>query len=344
MWSPAKWITLRGTHGTSYRAPALYEQFLGATSGFLASSGDPCNNWDAPGNIGSTRSNNCASEGLPAGYAVGAGNNQSITVINSGGAAAGLKAETSDNATVGLVLQPSLGAGFGDLSFAIDYFDIKVDNGVSRAGTSEILSRCYDSVAFRAGGGFCRLVNPRNPVTNALTVNDSFVNLSSDHVRGLDYTLRYTNNVGSGRLRINATITEFRLQGSRLFAEDALDDTNGTIGSPKLSGNLDVYYDYKGWRAYYGLDWVGKMDSYAYLNENPATSRFLLKTPNHYTHSVSLRYSGDKWEVTGGVRNLTDKAPPVISSGAYSRVGNAPLYSGYDYVGRSVFLNLSKSF
>jgi len=344
LWSPMTWVTLRGTQSTSFRAPALYEQFLGATSGFASSSIDPCNEWDSPGNLGSTRSNNCASEGLPAGYRVGNGNNQSVTVINSGGAAAGLKAETSDNVTFGLVFQPTLGTGMGDLSVAVDYFHIRVDNGVARAGTSNILSRCYDDPKFRAGGGFCRLVKPRNASNNALTVNDSFVNLSSDVVRGLDYTLRYTNNVGVGKLRVNATITEYRRQANKLFAEDDFDDVNGTIGNPSLSGNLDVYYDYKGWRGYYGLDWVGKMDSYEYLGQNPATSTFLFKTPNHYTHTVSLGYRGDKWSVTGGVRNLTDKAPPPISSGFYNRVGNAPLYSGFDYVGRTFFLNASKSF
>jgi len=344
LWSPAKWVTLRGTQSTSFRAPALYEQFLGATSGFASSAGDPCNEWDSAGNLGSTRSNNCASEGIPAGYRVGNGNNQSITVINAGGAAAGLKAETSDNLTVGLVFQPSLGTGMGDLSVAFDYFNIRVDNGVARAGTSNILTRCYDDPAFRAGGGFCRLVNPRNPANNALTVNDSFVNLASDVVRGLDYTLRYTNNIGIGKLRVNATVTEYRLQANKLFAEDGFDDVNGTIGNPKLSGNLDVFYDYKGWRGYYGLDWIGKMDSYEYLGENPDTSIYLFKTPNHYTHTVSLGYKGDTWAVTAGVRNLTDKRPPSISSGFYNRVGNAPLYSGFDYVGRTFFLNASKSF
>jgi hypothetical protein len=160
----------------------------------------------------------------------------------------------------------------------------------------------------------------------------------------LDYTLRYANNVGPGRLRVNATVTEYRLQANKLFAEDALDDVNGTIGNPKLTGSLDFTYDYKGWRGFYGLDWIGKMDSYAYLGQNPDTSVFLFKTPDHFTHTVSVRYSADKWSVTGGVRNLADKAPPQISSGFYNRVGNAPLYSGYDYVGRTFFLNASKTF
>ena len=344
LWSPVKWLSLRGTVGTSYRAPALFEQFLGATSGFQASSNDPCNGWDAPGNIGSVRSNNCASEGLPAGYAVGNGNNQSIAVLTTGGASAGLKAETSKNTTFGIVFQPALG-GFGDLSVAVDYFDIQVENGVARAGFSEILSRCYDDPQFRAGGGFCRLINPRNPANRALTVNDSYVNLATDKVRGLDYTLRYTTNIGIGKFRANVKMTEYRLQANKLFAEDPLDDVNGTIGTPKRTGTVDLNYEYKGWRFYYGLDWVGKTDSYAYLEEDPATSTYKLNTPDYYLHTVSVGYKGDKWDVTVGVRNLADKAPPQISAQAgYNRVGNAPLYSGYDYVGRRVYVNASKTF
>ena len=34
--------------------------------------------------------------------------------------------------------------GWGDFSFAVDYFDIKVDNGVDRIGASNILTLCYD--------------------------------------------------------------------------------------------------------------------------------------------------------------------------------------------------------
>jgi len=46
------------------------------------------------------------------------------------------------------------------------------------------------------------------------------------------------------------------------------------------------------------------------------------------------------------VRNFADKEPPTISPGAgiYNTVGNAPLYSGYDYFGRTFFVNLSKKF
>jgi iron complex outermembrane recepter protein len=351
-WSPVDWLTLRGTTSTSYRAPALYEQFLGATSGFLSQQNDPCNNWGAPSNAGTVRAANCQAEGLPTDFTATSG----IAVINGGGATAGLKAETSENKTFGIILQPKLATGWGDLSLSADYFDIQVDNGVARAGALNILARCYDDPQFRAGGGFCRLVDPRNPASQQLTVNDGFINLATDKVSGVDFTGRYTTDISIGKLRVNLNITRFNSQANQLFSDDPVDDFNGTINNPKYSGTLDFNYTVKDWRFYYGVDWVGKMSSYEYLRGtdpsnpayetyNPATSTFKLSVPNYYLQTVSVRYKVNKWEVTAGVRNIADVKPPTISAQSiYNRVGNAPLYSGYDYVGRTGFLNFSASF
>ena len=103
LYTPVKWLSFRAAQGTSYRAPALFEQFLGSTSGFLSSQNDPCNNWGA-GDPTSTRAVNCASEGLAPDFQ----STSSVRVNTVGGADAGLKAETSKNVTLGFVLQPEI--------------------------------------------------------------------------------------------------------------------------------------------------------------------------------------------------------------------------------------------
>ena len=137
MYSPVKWASLRVTEGTSFRAPALYEQYQGATSGFLSQAIDPCNNYGAVQATNPTRFANCAAElpGLP-----NFQQNNSVRVLSEGGAAAGLEAETSKNITFGLILQPSLGDA-GGLSLAVDYFDIKIDNGVDQPGAQRTCRR-----------------------------------------------------------------------------------------------------------------------------------------------------------------------------------------------------------
>jgi len=340
LWTPISWFSLRASYGTSYRAPALFEQFLGATSGFLSNTIDPCNNYGTDPN--SINARNCASEGLAPNFNA----TSSVAVITAGGAEAGLEAETSKNLTTGIVLQPELASGWGDLSFAADYFKIEVNNGVARAGASNILQLCYDDPQFRSGGGFCRLVDPRNPTSQALTVHDSYVNLATEFVRGWDFTLRYSRDVGPGTLRATTQLTHFLEQSSKLFPEDPLDDVNGSLNNPAYAGTLDVAYKVKKWQARYGLEWIDKMSSEERLGFEEGDDLFYKATvPNYFLHSVSLQYTGDDWQVTGGVRNLADKVPPSISSGlGYNRVGNAPLYSGYDYVGRTFFVNIQKKF
>ena len=341
LYTPIKAVSLRGSHGTSYRAPALYEQFLGSTSGFQAAQNDPCNNYGVQ-DPNSPRFRNCASEGLPGNFLA----TSSVQVNTIGGAGAGLKAETSKNTTVGIVLQPDLPVGLGSASLAIDYYKIKVENGVDRVGFASILSLCYnDPNAFAARTGYCRLITRAPAGTNrALQVNDSYINVSTDLVRGIDFTVRLSKDIGPGNLLVNAIVSKYLEQSNKLFPDDPFIDFNGRIRAPKLTGALDASYKWKEWRLRYGMDYLGKMSDYAAFEEDPATSTYKMDTPVYILHHVSLQYKADTWAVIAGVRNLADKEPPQISQGWTNRVGNAPLYSGFDYFGRQYFVNVTKTF
>jgi outer membrane receptor protein involved in Fe transport len=100
----------------------------------------------------------------------------------------------------------------------------------------------------------------------------------------------------------------------------------------------------KDWTFRYGLTLISSMDSMAYLGEDPATRIFNFKAGSYTTSDVSVKYTGrDKWTVLVGMRNLTNETPKTISEGAYDRVGNSLLYSGYDYYGRREWASVSKS-
>jgi iron complex outermembrane receptor protein len=342
LYSPFKALSFRGSQGTSYRAPALFEQFLGSTSGFIANTNDPCHNLSEQDPL-SIRARNCVSEGIPPNFT----STSSVQVNTIGGAAAGLKAETSKNLTLGIILQPDLPAGVGSFSLAVDYFKIKVDNGVDRVGAGSILSRCYNDPAFIGGGGYCRLITRAPAGTNrALVVNDSYINVSTDVVRGYDFTVRVSKDIGPGTFLGNAVITKYLEKSSRLFPEDPVQDVRGLIsfGAPKMTASFDLQYKVREWKVRWGIDWIDSMSDYVYYGEDPQTSTYQMDTPSYALHSLSLQYTGDKWSVTGGVRNLSNKLPPPISQGFVSRVGNAALYSGFDYFGRTYFVNVSKTF
>ncbi|CAM2908977.1 TonB-dependent receptor [Brevundimonas diminuta] len=341
VYQPIDMLTFRATYGTSYRAPALFEQFVGATSGFQAAGFDPCSEVD-PDSATPTLIANCAADGVSADFQ----QKSSVAVITKGGAEAGLEAETSTNLTVGLVLRPTLPEGWGDFAFAVDYYEIEVKNGVAQYGAANILERCYNSTPaeFAADVGFCSLVS-RDAGDKRLTVENGYVNLATDIVKGLDYTARYRKDVGPGSVLFNLAVTQYTEISSKLFAEDPLQEYKGRLNNPEFTGTADLSYAWDKWRVRYGVEWVQGMDDYGYRRiKDPAASQYDLEVDDYYLHNASVQYTGEGWTVTAGVRNLLNEDPPTISSGYNNRVGNAPLYSGYDYLGRTAFVNLTKSF
>lgn len=349
-WEPIRGFGFRGSYGTSYRAPALAEQFLGATSGFLGAGSDPCDDLPAPGDQSPQQqiiAANCASIGLPADFVQTSG----ITVFRVGGAEAGLKAETSKNWTVGAVARPPLPASLGSLALSLDYFNIKVENGVQDLSGSTILNRCYSDPNFDPNAGFCRFVE--RDANNALTVTSSFVNLSEDIVKGYEFNARYTNRLFGNRFLLNANVTHYTEQSSRLFPEEFLTDANGIVTVPDWVGNFDATYAMKNVTFHYGLDWIdgSRNRTYEYFAFDNQTGisdpdlvqayrdSYYLETSDYFLHSASVQFDVKDYEITLGVRNLFDKAPPRITAVGFNTIGNAPLYSGYDYRGRTFFVN-----
>jgi outer membrane receptor protein involved in Fe transport len=349
VWSPIRAIAFRGTYGTSYRAPALSEQFQAPTAGFLSNTVDPCYQYgDKDPNTSLYK--NCLAAGIPTTYGDGnAGSplGQNVRVFTVGGAETGLAAETSKNWTAGVVLQPPLPSSLGNLELAADYFDIKVSNGVASLGAGNILSSCYNDPKFdqgNLGGELCRLIvrdAAGSTTPYRATVTNGNVNISDNNVRGLDLNARYVVPLGSGSLRLNAGATHYFEQSDRLFPTDPLNDNNGDIYYPKWTGTLDATYKIGQVSFYYGLDWVGVMDSFAAVEEDPNNSIYQFRTPNYFTHSASIRWTNDTFAATFGVKNFTDKTPPPISAFVYNRLGNSPLYSGFDFVGRTFFMNFT---
>jgi outer membrane receptor protein involved in Fe transport len=141
-------------------------------------------------------------------------------------------------------------------------------------------------------------------------------------------------------------VTRYMTQATKNFTDQDFTEFNGTLTQPKWAGTADVNYKVGAWSVNYGVDWVGAQKSYDLLGLTPADG-FKLDVPDYFVHRLSVQYKTDNnLTVTAGIRNLFDKVPPFISgaNGFYDRVGNAPLYSEYDYYGRRVFVNVAKEF
>ncbi len=361
-WEFFRGFGIRGSYGTSYRAPALAEQFLGATSGFIAAGNDPCDADNFPRANGQPnpgaytpaqqqRAANCAAVGINVATFQ---QNNGITSFTRGGAATGLAAETSTNWSVGAVLKPDFG-GTTTLALAVDYFDIKVENGVSALSGTTILNRCYNDTAFDPNAGFCRFVE--RDANNILTVTSGYVNLSEDVVKGYEFTGRFATDVFGGRFTLNANVTKYTEQSDRTFPEEILLDANGTLNVPDWVGNFDATYRTGPVLLRYGVEWFDKSSGTAEYNQTSRTTGvvnqanvdtlneyYQIEAPSYFLHSTSVQFSlTDNFEMTVGVRNIFDTDPPKVTV-YYTTIGNAPLYSGYDYTGRTWFVNTNFKF
>lgn len=336
LYSPTRWASLRGSYGTSYRAPALFEQFLGATTGFLANTTDPCNNLFDVTNA--TVRANCLAEGLPANFQ----QNSGVTVFQRGGADAGLEAETSKNLTFGGVLQPTFGKALGNLSLAVDYFDIEVDNGVSQLGAGTLARGCYQGTRPE----YCQFISRApftGPGTGALSITQSYINVATDRVKGIDFVLSYNRRFGPSTLSIGANAVRTLDRVNQTDPDSEPFDFGGQIGFPKWAGTGHVAFETGPFNFRWGLEFIqGTSDNGAAedLGFDPAIYDF--SVPDYWLHTLSIRYERERFSITGGIRNLFDKKPPKITAEDpfVNTTANAPLQSGFDFRGRTFFINV----
>lgn len=346
-YSPDSWISLRASMGTGYRAPALYERFLGDTSGFVNARGtDPCDNWDQLEKGGNVY-NNCLAEGLPEGFR----SSGSLTVITRGGKSTQLKAETAKNIAFGLTIQPELPEAVGNMSFSADYYHVKINGGIAKISAGAALSLCYDDPKFRNGGRWCPLVGARDPNTKQLTtLRSEYLNTSQQLSEGMEFAFNYTRDIGLGTYALSARAYYTMKDRSRLFAKDPYDEDAGELGSPRYTGQLSHSYTYKRWNVSFATNWVDAMNNITTFNLTPATlealKTFVYYTDDYYLHSLSVSYRADTWNMTVGVRNITNAMPPRVSADmGVSRLGDMLYYGGaYDTFGRSFNMTFSKKF
>ena len=361
-WAVSDTIRFRATHGTSFRAPALFELYLADQTSFIGQRNiDPCLNLDqrvADGTLQTTDLIyvNCRNPAGPGGGVAGdfTGGVSSAEVVTGGGLGV-LEPETSQATVIGVVLTPPE----SNLSIAVDYFDIKIEDQVDVLGAGGILAACYLSENF-PNDPICSQFD-RNPTTSAIDqVRDSYLNVAEQNNRGLDFTTRWFHDFSWGTLSLDSQTT-WTLESNQSTFADFGTDFLGDIGNPELVGNINATVSRGPWTAFWGFDWIGNQDNRPDRIRN-GQSLFQvidgrttqIKADAEFTgfHSVSLTYESDGdgwaggWTLSGGIANLFDELPPAASSTAVGTQGNSILASQYTeaYYGRRAFVRLSKSF
>jgi len=359
-WKVFPSLTLRFTHGTSFRAPSLYELYLGNQISYSAQNAvDPCFDLANSTTASQTIRNNCASQGIPASYNALGGS--SATIFANGGRG-NLKAETAAANTFGFVWSPK----FADLNIAVDYFTINVNDEVRQFGAANILKQCYNSSDF-ATNPFCSLFTRDPTKFYVLTVQNSYVNVANQVNRGIDLTTYYGQHLLGGKLAVNSQFTWATKNVTTLLGGAAPLDYLGTTytnDGPGFSGNISAAWKKDDWTLFWSVNMYGKgsdADQPANMGDIFPVTKYTnvpagvttsctaavnacayYKLHSEFTayHTFSVKKDFGDMSTQVGVNNAFDERPPAASTGQ-ARIGTASL-GNYDMIGRRIFVAVTK--
>jgi iron complex outermembrane receptor protein len=376
-WEVTDWLRLRGRYGTSFRAPALYEQFLSNQTSFLSQRQvDPCIGWAnalAAGTITQRIATNCGAGtgpgGLPGvpGDHTGAGVSATIT---TGGGLGVLDPETSSALTGSVILTPKFAfLPNTRINIAVDYFDIRIKGEIATLGANSIISGCYNSDFFPTDplcSLFNRFAGGTSGQFNVQGVTATFININRQRNEGLDLTIDIEQDIGKlGSLQLLAQMNWQFKDEVELFSGTIRDD-NGEAGEPKWVGDFNLIWSPNDTtRIFYGLDVIGGTSDLAdYIQTVGGECRtasdtgiefcplLTAKTTFYHNLSITKKIADGRFEITAGVSNLFDKHPPRVTvagsnslnGGTISTVGKSVLASQYDYLGRRAFVAVKAKF
>ena len=316
-WVPSKTLLLRASMGKGFRAPALndlYAPSAGTNTG--GNFTDPYYN-TLRGCAAAPNPNYCDTQ---------------LTAVNNSNAT--LKPEKSKTATVGMVFEP-----IKDMSLGLDYFNIKVTNGIKRLTGDDILK---DWFANQSGPTTSSSVYANRlilaPGTGYLDyVNASLENVGSFKVSGFDFAAKYRirSEFGSFTPGWDATLVTKSSETNVVTGD--VEDTLGKyqVGGPviRLKQNYSMDWDSGSWAA--ALTYF-RQSSYEDYDKKT-------KVPHYDLWNLQGQYKGIKNAIiTVGVLNLLDKKPPSTVQEDYFQVGFDPTYA--DVKGRSFYVRANYKF
>jgi iron complex outermembrane receptor protein len=280
--------------------------------------------------------------------------------------------ETADTYTIGISIAPSFLEGF---RFAVDYFDITIDDAITSVGNEQILNQCYNSsTTLGEPNTFCDAITRDNEGQVEKLLQQEF-NLNSQSTAGYDVSLDWVWEVGPGDLQLVTHWTHIITHEEEFQGIDGpeTEDANNTLdyGIFEDVATASLAYRFNDWRVRWRVAYKGPvvdhhdrvedyLERFATNDErcasgdtrcvaNPEVPAYLYY-PSYTRHDLSVSYdmglkSGAALNFFGGVRNMFDNDIFVPRTGdAYEGgIGNYDSKFGGG-IGRFFFLGAEMAF
>lgn len=351
-WAPIKEVKVRASYQQAVRAPNIIELFTAQTYG-LWDGNDPCS-----GAVPEASLAQCARSGVTAAMYGKIPGSPAGQYNQIGGGNPNLNPETAKTYTLGLVLAPS-----ANFNMTIDYWNYDIKDVISNVLPNTALNSCVND------GILCDLIN-RGPNGNLWVPNSGYVsatnaNLGRYKTNGFDLTMYGSwpiKDWGSvGGSFIGSYLQNFEVeQIVGMGSYNCAGLFGPTCGSPypkwrhKMQVTWNTPWSWNGaltWR-YIDSVSVDLAENNPQLQGDFSPSDASIGTQSYF--DLALQWNINKnFTVRGGINNIFDKDPPLVSStaGVYGNVsgpgtfGNGNTYPQvYDTLGRQFFLGVTAKF
>jgi iron complex outermembrane receptor protein len=369
-WRPVSSLLLRGTYGTSFRAPNVREVFLQDQTGFLnvtdpcvipEGARDPISGGYIPelDNRDPVVLENCLRTGVDPTTLDNNGFNVFSTEIARGGTI-NLLAETSTSYTYGFAFEQPWWEAF-DLTFGMTYYDIDIDDTIIEPTPGFLVNDCYNDPEFDSS--FCDTII-RDADGFFDIINAYYVNRDNARNRGIDFNANYDHNfnIGSQAIRLGVDlIVNKNKEASTTFVSDQgvpdFEDQHANLYYPKWKGQLGLRANVEDFRFTWVVNYIGDthqqeefvddwdnaitgISDTCYGPPDDVLCRDYADTDEYWLHSASLYWYGDTFTVGAGIRNVFDEEPPFVDATEYTAINRVPIGAGYDLFGRVYFFNV----
>jgi iron complex outermembrane recepter protein len=289
-YRPADWLMFRGSYNTGFRAPGFNQIFNGRTEALYTGRGfaDP---------------KSCSTPLAPSPTTPGCAVVANVNIINGG--QPDLGPETSDQATLGVVFEPS-----DNFSASLDWWM------VNRSGTIQVLT--IDQLLTNFDAVQERFI--RDASGNLTAIENTWVNAGESKTQGLEVSLRGKVDALGGQLRAGLDGTYLLKKKEKVIPTAAFDDR---IGIFTFAGDLGLRWKHSAYIGYSRDKWnisLSQIYRSGYDNQklpgvasgaiNPP--RFNEKVSDYFLYNASISYEGllQGTTITLGVRNLFNTNPP----------------------------------
>ena len=376
IYRPVDYLTLRGSFGTSFRAPNLREQFIDGQSGFL-SVADPCltsefyyvdadGDPDTPGDVYDSSLDprtdvtlqNCVDAGVDPTTLGLRTSPSSVEVFTFRGST--LQEETSESTTLGIVFEQPFFDAF-EITTSLTYYDIEIEDTIIEQGASAVVADCFVDRPSEQSA-LCGLIRRNSSTGFIQEIDTPFINQDAEIARGLDFGLLYEQelNVGTQELSVGLDIdVNHVLERTSVQRAPGADpvafELEGTIYIPEWQGVARAFADYGDFRFTWNTSWTGEQQALNSdelgngqtclgIDEGDVDCRDVDYFDDYFLHSASVRYNQDTWTAIVGLNNVFDELPQRADAGDFFEVRGTNIPFGQDFIGRSVFVNVRKSF